>query len=159
MTSKIRVKIGDIEIDYEGADDFLKKDLLNLIKNISEINIPEGGSTGGKNDEEKPHGGGRGGAGHSSTAFFAHKIGAKSGSDLILAASYHMAMNGKESFSSTDIITEMRNASAYFKKNYVANLSKYLKTLSKSGQLNESGKNKYSLSPEEVEKAKNFLKK
>lgn len=37
MTAKIRVRVGEIEVEYEGAEDFLESKLLTLLKEVGEI--------------------------------------------------------------------------------------------------------------------------
>ena len=37
MTTKIRIKIGEVEVEYEGAEEFLDKKLLELIGQITKL--------------------------------------------------------------------------------------------------------------------------
>jgi len=51
MTAKIRVRVGDIEVDYEGAENFLDKKLPELVTYLSKLaeRVPqrtESGKTG-----------------------------------------------------------------------------------------------------------------
>ena len=39
MTSRIRIKMGTIEVDYEGSEEFLKNDLLGLLESIVTIYV------------------------------------------------------------------------------------------------------------------------
>jgi hypothetical protein len=146
----MRVKMGDVEIDYEGSDEFLKKDLLNLLKDMSQLRQPQTGQDGQPPSQKQhvTHGAKQ----DISTGYIAQKISAKTGTDLALAACYKMHLTGKDTFSTSEIISGMREAKSFFNKNYPSNLPKYLKTLTKS-QLNDCGNNKYSLSHEEIKKA------
>lgn len=37
MESKIRIKLGAIEIEYEGSENFLRKELPDLVKTVTEL--------------------------------------------------------------------------------------------------------------------------
>ena len=37
MTSKIRIRMGEVEIEYEGEEAFLKNGLLELLQSVSEL--------------------------------------------------------------------------------------------------------------------------
>ena len=37
MTSKIRIKLGAIEVEYEGSEQFLKEELPQLLTAVSEL--------------------------------------------------------------------------------------------------------------------------
>lgn len=54
MTTKIRIKVGGIEVDYEGTEDFLDEKLHKLISDVSalakEAPIESGISNGNSND-------------------------------------------------------------------------------------------------------------
>lgn len=156
MSSKIRIKIGEIELEYEGTDDFLKNELLGLLKDLTQLSQIIGGYS--------PHGVTRKSTSNVdksslSTSSFAQKTNAKQGSDLALAACYFLSLSGHESFTSADISKEMRKARAYFKESYSANLSNYLKTLVKSGQINPVSSNSYSLPQKEIDKANSVIHK
>jgi hypothetical protein len=43
MTAKIRIKVGDIEIDFEGAESFLDKKLPELISRLSQMSETRNG--------------------------------------------------------------------------------------------------------------------
>jgi hypothetical protein len=40
MTSKIRIKLGTTEIEFEGSEDYMRQDLPDLIERLSEIPSP-----------------------------------------------------------------------------------------------------------------------
>ena len=37
MTTKIRIKVGNIEVDYEGSEDYLESKLYNLLSDVSTL--------------------------------------------------------------------------------------------------------------------------
>jgi hypothetical protein len=85
-----------------------------------------------------------------STDTIATVINAKSGADLIIAASAHLLFSkGKQTFTRQDITTEMRTAPAHFKETYVNNLSTYLTSLTKADRLRLVGSSTYALSNKE----------
>jgi hypothetical protein len=42
--SKIRIKLGDIEVEYEGAESFLKDELPALLNAVSKLHHESGGT-------------------------------------------------------------------------------------------------------------------
>jgi hypothetical protein len=144
MESKIKIKLGPIEVEYEGSEAFLKKELPELIKTVTDLYK----STDIKIDKlaeevqgKKSHGGKL----QLSTASIASKLSASSGSDLILAAAAHLTFSKQiEVFTRKQLLAEMKSASGYFKTSYSNNLSENIKTLLKD-KLNEPSSGHYSL--------------
>jgi len=149
LTSKLRIRIGEVEIDYEGTEEFLKQELPQLLKTAMELHNAAGSALGGDSDGKRKAGAGAGGSKNVAsltTGSIAAKIGAKSGSDLLLAAAGHLVLVKKiEPFSRAELLSEMKGATAYYKKNYSTNLSSYLKTALKDGPLSETAKNSFTL--------------
>ena len=144
MESKIKIKLGPVEVEYEGSEAFLKKELPELIKTIitlsksSDINIDD---TGEEIEVKKGHGK----QVQLSTASIAAKLSAKSGPDLILAAAAHLTLSKQtEVFTRKQLLTEMKSAVGYFKTTHRNNLSKYIKSLLKD-KLNEPSSGHFSL--------------
>lgn len=144
MESKIRIKLGPIEVEYEGSEAFLTQELPDLIKTISELyrasNIPI------KEEDGESKGGGRGKV-QLSTGSIAAKLSCASGPELLLAAAAHLTLaRGTETFTRQQLLTEIRTAKAYYKKSYNANLTTLLNGLVKGGKFNEASTGTYSLS-------------
>jgi hypothetical protein len=158
MASRIRIKVGAIEVEYEGEEKFIKDELPALIKTVAVLHekagpalLPPGGDAGRQT-------GGVAGSGGLTTSQVATKLGSKSGSDLALAASAHLSLvKGKPQFTRAEIVKEMKSATSFFKKTFVSNLSNYLKTLVLADQLNEVGTETYALSETETSKLKGTL--
>ena len=152
MTSKLRIRIGEVEIDYEGTEEFLKQELPQLLKTAMELHKASGAPPS-SSSPPAPRGSGGGTGGGSgkhlslTTASIAASMAAKSGSDLLLAAAAQLTLVGKtETFSRQQLLTEMQGAKSYYKKSYSQNLSKYIKTaLQKDGPLSETGTDAYAL--------------
>jgi hypothetical protein len=144
MESKIRIKLGPIEVDYEGSETFLKQELPNLLKTLTELSKSAAGlfdqlGSGGDEGEKKEI--------KLSTNSIAAKLSCSSGPDLLAAAATHLTFAKKQDvFSRQQLLKEMKTASGYYKSSYGANLSGYLKTLVKNQTLTEPSTGNYSLS-------------
>jgi len=152
MSSKIRIKNGTMEVEYEGTDEFIKNDLIKLVSSISELpkktdQPPQGEGLitpkGASQKDEKS----KSAKSLGTTANIAALLNCKKGPDLIIAACAHLTfVEGKSSFSRQEIIDQMKPASPYFKTGYIDNLSNYLNSLIKAKTLNEVSKGVYNLS-------------
>jgi hypothetical protein len=149
LSSKLRIRIGEVEIDYEGTEEFLKQELPQLLKTAMELHKAAGPPQSGDKAKKKGSGAaeGAGDVPTLTTGSIAAKLGSKSGSDLLLAAAAHLALVKKvEPFSRPQLLAEMQEATSYYKTSYSANLSKYIKTaLLKDGPLSETARNSFAL--------------
>jgi hypothetical protein len=146
MASKIKIKLGAIEVEYEGEHDFLEKDLLTLVKDLMEIAplTPSRDQNGG-NGRAGQGGPGSGGSGTVST--FAAKLKVASGPDLILATLLQAAkVEEKTSLKRKNLLAGMKSAKSHYKATYNNNLSKYLKNLVKANDVNAVATDEYALS-------------
>ena len=144
MNSKIRIKLGPIEVEYEGSEAFLKEELPQLLKAVSDLY-----SKSNLVKEFNPDGGTPPPSGtlQGTTGTIAAKLAVKQGPDLILAAAARLSfVLGKSAFSRQEIIDEIKSANAYYKKSYLANLTQSLNNLMKDGKLLEPSTGTYSLS-------------
>ena len=92
MTTKLRLKVGEVEIDYEGDEKFLKEELPKLLKTA--LDLKRAASLGSGAEEESTQNEGKGGANDGAaaagtalamtTANIAAKLGAKKGPDLMM---------------------------------------------------------------------------
>lgn len=147
-TSKINIKLGPIEVGYEGSESFLKDELPALLKAVSELYQTSKNSLAAEESQEaQPKDAApKNGKLQATTGSIAAKLGVKSGPDLILAAAARLTLvQGNETFSRQRLIEEMKTASAYHKASYVKNLSAYLNVLVKDGKLNEPTQGNYAL--------------
>jgi len=145
MESKIRIKLGPIEVEYEGSEAFMKKELPSLIKTITELSLSadidkdenKQGESGKTEDNKKLQ---------LSTNSIAAKLSCSRGPDLVLAAAAHLTLAKKHDvFTRQQMLDEMKTASGYYKSSYGSNLSGYLKTLLRADALTESSTGNYSL--------------
>lgn len=148
--SKIKIKMGPIEVEYEGSESFLKEELPLILKAVSdlyqttgvEINPPA------SNNPEPPKSNNSGGTNIvGTTSSIAGKLGVKSGTELIVASAARLTfVLNKEKFNRKDILNEMKSASAYFKNSYGSNLTTYLNNLVKDGTFLETSSGIYAIS-------------
>lgn len=140
MSSKIRIKVGDIEVEYEGAEDFLKKELPELLKTVTSLHsIANSPGTSGTGFTPK-------GDVKLTTANIAAKLSCSSGPDLVIAACAHLHFVQKsETYDRKTILKEMKKATSYYKSTYSNNLSKSLKNLVQDDKLIEPSTNVFSL--------------
>lgn len=147
MTSKLRIRIGEVEVEYEGSEEFLKKDLPQLLRIAMELHGADDGSAAESKSNKKTSVSQPGAVPSLTTGSIASKLDAKAGTDLMKAAAAHLTFVAqKETFSRQELLVEMQKAKSYYKTSYSANLSKYFKTaLAKDGFLTESSSNAFAL--------------
>jgi hypothetical protein len=140
--ASIRIKLGQLEVEYQGDASFLKKDLLETVKELLALQIVEQSSS--------ENGGGAGGRFDHSTDTIANILGAKRGPDLMMAAAAHLHfVKGKETFTRKEIIAEMRTASGHWKSSYLANMTTNLNGLKSKERLRQISQGTYALSNKE----------
>lgn len=153
MTSKIKIKVGQIEIDFEGTEEFLKKELPALLKTVSQLCQPDTslsptppGFTPSKIQL--------------STANIAAKLNAKSGPDVVVAACAHLSLvQKKDAYDRKSILAEMKRATGFYKSSYRANLGQSLQNLVKSEDLTQNANDSYSLHANKLKELNTLLGK
>lgn len=153
MTSKIKIKMGAIEIEYEGSEEFLKEELPALLKAVSDLYkssapfIEAVGTALEPNtsaaNTKKVQG---------TTATLAATLGGSNGPELIMTAASQLTfVQKKDKFLRKDIVSEIKSATAYYKSSYFSNLTPLLNGLVKDGKLMEPSNGTYSLSAKSLE--------
>ena len=141
--SKIRIRVGDIEIEFEGSEEFIKEQIPELLQEIADMKalfIVE------EEAEEMPP------EEHQkfvdfSVATIAEKINAKTGKELVVAAAAYLTfVENAPSFSRREILDAMKAASHHYQKNYSKNLSRYLQQLLREKVLNQTASGTYAFS-------------
>ena len=175
MATRIRVRKGDTEVEYEGSEQFLKNELSSLLRAASTFPSGSGRQTppptprgagparavGARTSRRKgggartpavaaavqaPPAGKGADAPPGSTAGIAARIGCSHGTHLVLAASAQLNLRaGRTSFSRAELLAAMKTAAQYYKPVYGKNLSRYLKNLIKERQLNQPRPGIYAL--------------
>lgn len=153
METKLRCKIGNIELEYEGSISFLKDDIPHVIHKMLE-SLKQHTDIEAVNRETP----GMPKMSDQSTNTIASHLPTKTGADLVIAACAHLTLSkGQDVCSRKDILTEMQEATTYYKASYSANLSKSLDSLVKAKRLNLVSRNNYALSPPERQKLGDIL--
>lgn len=146
MTSKVKIKAGSIEVEFEGSEDYMKDELPALVellyslspsKELAEeeesIELQASTDTSKKRLQI-------------TTNTIAAKLNAKKGADLVLAACAHLALvKGAETYTRSNILAEMKLANNYYKTTMNKNLSGSLKTLVNKSKLLETATDTYAL--------------
>ena len=160
MSSKLKIRIGDVEIKYEGSEDFLKQEMPELLKTAMELrkdasagNNANGGAGKGANGA----GDVKDGTVKGTMTAIAARLKASSGPDLLLAAAARLTfVSNKETFTRQELLTEMQTAASYYKKSYSANLTALIAGRVEANQLTEPSANSYALTAtkkDQLEKA------
>lgn len=146
MNNKLRIRIGEVEIEYEGTEEFLKQELPSLLQKVMELR-----KAAGKTGVDSGDGGnGTGQKGQQLTAgttgTIAARLQVKSGPELLIAAAARLTLvQQANTFSRQDLLTEMQSASHYYKKSYSNNLTKYFSRAVKAGDLRETATDTFAL--------------
>ncbi len=157
MSTKVRIKIGSVEIDFEGSEEFLKSELMKLVSSLSELSKESGMDT--PPDEPGLPGQEDGITIQWSTDTIASKLACKTGPDLVLAACAHLKFAiGKTSFKRLEILEDMQTATGHYKDSFASNLTYYLKGLIKKDKLNElTAKDTYALNQKAIKELRQIL--
>lgn len=150
--TKIKIRIGEVEIDYEGDAAFLEKGLLEVCKQLSALNeqIPAAEArTPRRHKTHEDHSDGKLAQKHS-TVTIANVLQAKTGPDLVIvAAAYLHFSEEKKEFTRAQILTAMKSATGYWQENYAGNLTKALRNLTRADKLRVVKDDTYSLPAKE----------
>jgi hypothetical protein len=151
MTSKIRIKMGAIEVEYEGSEEFLKKELQELLSAVSRLYAQSGASPDGELAVAHPGAGNGSGKVAGTTATIAGKLACKSAPELMIAAAAHLTLvANKAEFSRKELLDQMKSASGYYKASMTNNLGNYVNNRVKAGELVEVRKGHYALSSKKL---------
>ena len=159
---KLSLKFGALEVECQGSEDFVGTHLIELIERVSRVELPDVVVLEAPSGEEAAPAVAAGGpsevVSRLSTTDFAVKIGAKSGSDLVMAAAAYLHhTRGMEEFRRSDLLNEMKAAKAFYRASYGSNLSKSLDMLTKTGRLQNPRADTYALPYSEIENTKRLL--
>jgi hypothetical protein len=143
--TKLVLKCGDIEVEYEGPEEFLKEELPQLIKAVAELRAS-------KPPEESGNGGGgtSTGPGGLSVSTIAQKLGVTNGPELIISAALSYVKGGAAAFTKKQLRERIREAKTYYKSSYGSNFDNYIGTLVKKGRLNHTSGDSYALPANEL---------
>jgi hypothetical protein len=160
MICKINIKIGQVEVNYEGEEAFFREEFPKMLSEISDLSKkidvpvippicdpiipPNPINTGKKLDL--------------SVETIAARIKQKTGPELILAAAAYLKFVEKiDSFSRDQLWEKMKTATSLNKESYGKNLSVHIKGLVSSQQLIRNSSGNYALSIDSVKKLESLI--
>ena len=148
MNSKIRIRLGTVEIEYEGEHSFLASDLLPMVEKLlalSPRSFERSARDPGSPAAQEP-------ASTGTLNTLAAKLKVASGPELIVASLYHLSRaDGRETATRQEILARMRTAASYYKATFNNNMSSYLEKLVKANKIRETAANLYSLATSTIE--------
>lgn len=160
--SKVKIKLGNLEIECEGSESFISKELPRILTHISDMweklgnTVPAVTSANsGQNNASEPSSFDKI---QMTTGAIASKLKVSSGPELVMAAAGNLSLVQKEkTFSRKRLIEQMRSATAFFKETYVSNLSGTLNRLLKEGKINEPSKDVFALTNDSEQELRSRL--
>lgn len=154
MEIKIRVKVGDVEIEYQGPEDYLRKGIAEIAAATDALRgkgFPTDEVAPTEEIEETTEAEEIAPPPHRETlpmtvSSIAKTLQCSSGHDLVVAACASLTLIKHEDvFTREQIRLEMKEAGRYYKDNYRKSLSKYLNALVRNGVLLEVDEGTYSI--------------
>ena len=147
--ASIKIKVGEVSIEYQGNQDFIESGLHDLLENIIDL-APASTKSGSATMNTIPGQTTQSNLQHMSTNTIASAMGVRAGPELIMAAVAHIQLvKGKDRAVRGEISQEMKGATTYYKSTYGSNLSSYLDSLIRNKRLNLISDNTYALSASE----------
>lgn len=104
--TKIRIRVGEVEVEYEGAEAFLNKKLPDLIKQLSGFTEPVQGSKSGSGGSRKP---GPGGDAGTLASFLKAKNVGNSGVKRFLATAEWLHLRGAKRLKTGEVTQALRD--------------------------------------------------
>lgn len=161
MPTKLKIKMGHIEFEYEGDaiyDNDAVKDLFTHIESLAgaappgtfdvlpQLNNIELGEGAGDTPPE---------IASLSVQTVAARLGAKTGTEVAAAAAAHLQIcQGKKSFTRKELLGDMQQAHGYYNQTMSSNLTKILQTLVAGKRLMTMTNDQMSLSATEIAQAR-----
>jgi hypothetical protein len=158
MTSKIRIRMGEIEVEYEGSEQFLKKELQELLSAVSKLHAQGARTPDAEIDNVRSGSGNGDGKVVGTTATIAGKLACNSAPELMIAAAARLTLvSSKPEFSRKELLDEMKGASGYYKASMTNNLGNYINSRVKAGELVGVRKGYYALSQKKLAELRTSL--
>ena len=140
---------GSFSVEYAGDPAFIIDDLARVVQELLEaapeeafVEPSESVDIGTVDNTAKIQ--------HMSTNTIAGNLSAKSGPDVVMAAIAHIQLvKGRDKASRSDILSEMKSATTYYKSTFGSNLSSYLNSLVRAKRVNLVAENTYALTASE----------
>lgn len=142
----IKIRIGALEVEYEGDQKFIESGLLALISELKQAVPSAPASAGAGAGGPAPNApAGQSAFGHT-TSQIAQILSVASGPELAIAAAAHLTLvKGQAQLQRSDILKEMRGAPSFYSDGYSGNLTSILNGLVKKKTFNPIGANVFAL--------------
>lgn len=161
MQTKLKIKIGHIEFEYEGDAVYDKEAVKDLFSHIESLTViaptDTADTTSQLNDFENGDGGddSTDDITNLSVQTVAARLDSKSARDVALAAAAHLQIcQGKTNFTRRELLTSMQQAHGYYNQTMRGNLSTALQRLVSGKLLMTLTGNQMSLSANELARLK-----
>lgn len=154
MTSKLRIKAGAVEFEYEADGDLSFENVKELVASIkalagASLTAPAQGEHAGVGGLGAPTPPAAAGGLKLHVNSIAGKLGAKTGAEVAVAASaYLQLVEGKETFNRSELVAAMKSATKFYNKNMLSNMTKILNGLVGT-KFNQTGTDQYCLTQAE----------
>lgn len=147
MTSRVRIKAGPVEFEYEAETELAVSDIKDLFSHIETLfKVPvlaEGGHVHASPENFKANVNGPAQKLHINS--IATKLGAKTGADVALAAAAALQIfDQKETFTRGELLEMMKKGTLHYKENMSSNLTAIIKSML-GPKLNQISDGVYSL--------------
>jgi hypothetical protein len=157
--AKIRIKVGSMELEYEGDPSFLTGGIEALLVTMGDLagKAPEEVTPQIEAAVQPPPANGVsngtsvvGGQYTFSTNTIAAHLAVKTGPELVICAMAQLELvQGKSTSDRAAILAEMKSATTYYKENMSKNMSHALTSLTRNKRINQTTKDSYALSANE----------
>lgn len=154
MSTKLKIKMGHIEFEYEGDAVYDKEAVKDLFSHIESmmVSVPKAFDTPPSfGNGDAPVGGKTGELANLGMNTVAARLDVKSGPDLVMCASAYLQIcQGKPTFSRRELLKAMQEATSHYNSGMNKNLSNFLKALITGKRLNSLAEDKMSLAASEI---------
>lgn len=159
MPSKLKIKMGHIEFEYEGDAQFDMDAIKGLFTHLESFVGVTPAAAFDSSPAAADHAGASNGSAEGgdqelinlAANTVAARLNVKTGSDLAIAAAATLQLSqGLESFTRKQLLEAMQSAKTYYKTSMGSNLTKTLDVLISSKRVNSLSNNEMSLSASEI---------
>ena len=149
-TAKVRFRVGDLELEYQGPSSYVENGLIDLFEKVLSYGDFDVGTlvrqapepAAGPPEKSPP----RQMNTDISLATMISRLGGNTGPDVVFMAAAHLAVcQDRTRFSRAEILENAKSADGYYKRSISSNLSSYLDRLLKDGRLSQYSDKSYSL--------------
>ena len=161
-TTKIRLKVGQLEVEYEGNEAFLEGGIYEMMEKIASLHAKHSAILSSSSPQVKTQ---NDKVATNVTPFdlavnaIAERLDATTGAHLALAAATYLTLAKNEpKFSRAQILEAMKSDASRYKRSMSKNLTRHLQSLIKDKCLNNVADGRYALSAPKRKEIESALK-